>query len=394
MDRTEQKKDAQTPVVSPLANEKTYGERVYSRIFDWGLNYWTNLIASAGFSQWAEHSTKPLKLPFIEKEFSTPRKIQENFAGWLKNNPVLKVTMLDKLYRDTSAVEGAIAAEAAVARRSMAVARSLTLLTPGHFIMIPAVWLGAKIKPWLVERWNRNHYGEDAMDDPSLQARHQAIRAEEKPTLLGTVFARLLTALVVNITSLTVGSDKNFLNKLGKKYNQPILKKVAIDPATEKIGASAGAATPEAFRNWWNNVAQKHGIDWSETQRLNAKTNGLNVNGPYTNAVQDFGRFMAADTVYTLITALLIRPVASFIRFIPGMSYKPKVAPNSPTFDGEKVKVPANRYADTVPLDEPTRPVPAALSKAAEDEKPSHKVSHIANYKTVAANDAQHLAQA
>ena len=394
MKRTEQKKDEQTPVISPLANEKTHGERRYTQIFDWGLNYWTNLLASAGFSQWAEHSTKPLKLPFVSKEFPTPRKIQENFAGWLQNNSLLKTTMLNKLFHDTAAAEGALAAEAAVARRSMAVARSLTLLTPGHFIMIPAVWLGAKIKPWLVERWNRSYYGEDAMDDPSLKARHQAIRAEERPTLLGTIFARLVTAAVVNITSLTVGSDKNFLNKLGKKYDQPMLQKIAIDPITENIGSSLGGSTPQAFRDWGNGVAQKHGLNWSETQRLNAKTNGLNVNGPYTNAVQDFGRFMVADTIYTLITALLIRPVAKLIRHIPFMSCKPKVAANSPTFDGEKVKVPANRYANTVPLDEPMQPEPASLSKAATEEKPSHTISHISQHKTIAANDAQHLAQA
>ena len=76
------------------------------------------------------------------------------------------------------------------------------------------------------------------------------------------------------------------------------------------------------------------------------------------------------------------------------MSYKPKVAANSPTFDGEKVKVPANRYADTVPLDEPTRPVPAALDKTAPEETPSSHVSHISNHKTLAANDSRHLAQA
>ena len=51
MNKTEQKKVAEDPVISPLANEKTYGERVYTRVFDWGLNYWANLLASAGFSQ-------------------------------------------------------------------------------------------------------------------------------------------------------------------------------------------------------------------------------------------------------------------------------------------------------------------------------------------------------
>lgn len=373
MNRTEQKKEDQAPVVSPLANEKTYGERKYTQIFDWGLNYWGNLLASAGFSQWIEHGSRPIKM----LGDIAPRDIQKKFGE------VIERTFLNGMRGRLTASEGASVANAAVTRRGMAVARSLTLLTPGHFIMIPSVWLGAKFKPQIVEWFNKRHYGEDAMDDPSIKARHQAIEAEPRPTFLGTFTARIMGAIAVNFLSLTVGSDKNFVQtKLGVKNF------TGVDPFTENLGDRLGGAMPESARNAANKLAQRAGLDWSNTQRAKG------ASGPYTNAFQDFGRFTVADTVWTAVTALLIRPFVKLIRFIPGMSYKPKVVANSPTFDGEKVKVPANRYAYTIPLDEQPQPEPAALSKAAADEKPNHTVNHISQHKTIAANNAQQLAHA
>ncbi len=382
MDRTEQKKDAQTPVVSPLANEKTYGERVYSRIFDWGLNYWTNLLASAGFSHWAEHSTKPIKL-WGMKEAASPRDIQQSLAEVVREYDPFMKRFAKKMIH-----EKPLEATKAIFERSMERARTLTLLTPGFAIMIPAVWLGAKFKPQIVEWFNRRHYGDDAMDDPSLKARHQALEAETRPSLLGTVIARIGTVFAVQGFAQAFGSEHNLVNKLSEGTNNKFLKEFGINKLTSNIGGSIGGSLPVATREKFNAYTRSKGFQFSEEQLKNGKS------GIYNTAAEDLGRFIAADTVYTMVTALLINPFVKILRHIPFMSYKPKVAANSPTFDGEKVKVPANRYADTVPLDEPTRPVPAALDKTAPEETPSSHVSHISNHKTLAANDSRHLAQA
>ena len=205
--------------ISPLAQEKTYGERRYSQIFDWGLNYWLNLTASALFSQWAEHGTRPFKL-WGMKEAVTPMQMQHNIASFVRDHdPTVK-----GFKREMIAKHGEVGAEEFIAKRMMARARSITLLLPGFLIMIPSVWLGAKIKPWFVETLNRKHYGEEAMDDPSLKARHEAIRAEARPTFSGALVARLLTMFVAQTAAQTIGSEDNHLNKLGEKFNVTALK--------------------------------------------------------------------------------------------------------------------------------------------------------------------------
>lgn len=327
----EQKKDAKPPVISPLANERTYGERVYSNVFDWGLNYWTNLISSALFSQWAEHATRPVKIPFLMKEAATPRQIQENLAGWLREKDPMMKSFEKKAFESNAAAE----AEAIVAKQAMTRARSLTLLTPGFAVMIPAVWLGAKIKPWFVEHFNRSHYGAEAMEDPSLNARHEAIRAEECPTLAGTVMARMGTVLAVQATAQLAGNEKNLIRKLGAKNFG------GVDPVAEKLGTTLGDALPQSIQNAANRTASRAGLDWSNEQ----KTKGM-ANGNYTRAAQDFSRFVTTDTIYTLVSALTIRPLISVLKHLPLMSYKPKVHPSSATFDGNAIKVPDNHYAD------------------------------------------------
>lgn len=381
MDNTKQKKPEEAPIVSPLANEKTYGERVYSRVFDWGLNYWTNLLASAGFSQWVEHGERPFKLPLM-KEPIAPREIQQNFAGKIANL-IPKLPFMGDIAKDVAA------------KRSMAVARSLTLLTPGFFVMIPSVWLGAKIKPWIVETLNKRHYGEEAMDDPSLKARHQAIEAEARPTFAGTFIARCATAVAVNIAALSIGSDRNWINKFGEQRGNEFLSKAAIDPTTKQFGYALGGAAPQGAKAWSNKLANRHGLNWSAEQIEKGEAKIVDgVVQKYDTALQDFGRFVVADTVYTLITAMLIRPFIKIIRHIPGMSYKPKVAANSPVLDGDKVKVPANRYADAAP-DSNTLETTAALDSArgeASAETPSPKVSNVRERATLGTMPEQQLA--
>lgn len=370
MDHDPQKKADDTPVISPLAKDKTYGERWYHSVFDWGLNYWTNLLASAGFSQYAEHATRPIKL-WGMKEAASPRDIQQNLAGWLRaHDPMMK-----SLQRKLESSEGLAKATEVIAERSMARARSLTLLMPGFLVVIPTVWLGAKIKPWFVETLDKRHYGDEAMTDPTLQARHEAIRAEARPTFLGAFIGRMGTMLAVQFTAQAVGSRNNFVNKIGEKYNNESLKKFGIDPLTESVGNSLGGAMPLAVRERYNGFARRRGFDWSEEQRL-----ALGKTGPYSTATEDLGRFVAADTVYTLVTALTIHPVLKLLQYVPFMSYKPKVAANSATFDGNyNIKVPANHYRDAAPELETGKPSPTL--PAALDEPPAlqrHTTQHEA----------------
>jgi hypothetical protein len=432
MDRTEQKKTKDTPVVSPLAQDKTYGERKFSLVVDWGLNYWTNLLASAGFSQWAEHGTRPIKLPFIDKPFPSPRVLQEKLATSISKGFFMKglhnATFAEKIAELGTVTDAGVAAakeatKEVVAARSMARARSLTLLTPGYLVMIPAVWLGAKIKPAVVEWLDRRHYGAEAMDDPSLIARHQAIAAEERPTFLGTLIARIGTTLAVQVAAQSVGSNNNKINKLGKKLDNEFMSNFAIDPITERIGYSLGGAAPAKLQARYNNFASHHGLKPSVAQ-IKEATEFVSKNsarhaasllnpheqiemqratdvlaGKYTTATQDLGRFIVADTVYTLITAMLIRPAVKLLRSIPGMSYKPKVAADSAVFDsdGNRIKVPNNRYADMATESLDRAPGVSTLAAAEQgvttpNPKPKPTVANIEHMSTLAARTEPQIA--
>lgn len=357
MDHDPQKKTDDTPVISPLAKDKTYGERWYHSVFDWGLNYWTNLLASAGFSQYAEHATRPVKVLGM-KEAASPRDLQQKLAGWLRDHD----PMMKSLQKKVEANEGLAKATEVIAERSMARARSITLLLPGFLVVIPTVWLGAKIKPWFVETLDKRHYGDEAMTDPTLAARHQAIRAEARPTFLGAFIGRLGTMFAVQFTAQAVGSRNNFVNKIGEKYNNESLKKFGIDPLTESVGNTLGGAIPLGLRERYNGFARRRGFDWSEEQRLS-----LGKTGPYSTATEDLGRFIAADTVYTLVTALTIHPVLKLLQHVPLMSYKPKLrAKDAPLDVGYDIKVPANHYRDATPeaqTQTPETTMPAALDE-------------------------------
>jgi hypothetical protein len=275
----------------------------------------------------------------------------------------------------------------------MARARSITLLLPGFLVVIPTVWLGAKIKPWFVETLNRWHYGNEAMDDPTLKARHQAIAAEARPTFLGALFGRFGTMIAAQLTAQTMGSKDNFVNKIGDKYNNESLKKFGIDPFTKTVGESIGGSLPLGLRERYNGFARRRGLDWSEEQvKVFGKT------GAYNTATEDLSRFIAADTVYTMVTALTIHPVLKLLQYVPFMSYKPKVPKNSATFDADyNIKVPSNHYADTAPeltTDAAPSPVssePAALARADDaSNTPNHRISQVREHVPAALTTHSH----
>jgi hypothetical protein len=394
MNQTKQEKTVETPVVSPLAKDKTYGEKKYDLIFDWGLNYWANLLSSAFFSQWAANSTKAIKIPGLAK--SRPRDIQENLGKWVSKQGFMQGYFKSEVFKHGGAeaskklVDNLITHEQAGAllekatkvatinlhKRGFAMAESLTLLVPGFAVMLPSVWLGAKIKPKLVQWFDRRHYGDDSMEDPSLKARHQAIAAEERPTLLGTIMARFGTVVAVQLSSKLIGSESNSINWIGEKTNSTALQKFpGINPIAGSIGEGLGNSMPAGLQQKMNNVAGKVGLSWSNEQIKNGKT------GVYTQATQDLMKFISMDTIYTLVSAGTIRPFLKLLSHVPGMTYKPKVAENSATFEGEKIKIPGSPFTDTA-ADTLARDV-AAPAAALSNEQPTRTVSNVRDHATL-----------
>jgi len=358
----EQENDNKNNVVSPLANDPTYGEKVYNLFFNVGINFLVNLVASAGFSYWVNHSTKGVKVPW-KSEPARPGQIQADLEQGIAKHVLRVADGVDAPFRRKAA-------------QSMAGVATLT--AAGHFIMIPSVWLGAKIKAPMVKWLNARHYGRDAMDDPSLKARHDALEIEERPTLFGAIVGRLGTIVATQTTAWAVGHDLNLVKKAGQigkfqwseKFN-------GLDAVTESIGDGIGGGIAQKFEEHnaaLNGRMIKREYGWSLTQekkypelktlaygkRIKAK-DGTPMGGGF---YEHFGRNVAADILYTAVTSVTIGPAIRFLKqYIPGMTYTPKAA----------LKLPeeARRTADAL------RVKPHPIRDAQEVSKPYANVSDI-----------------
>ena len=331
----EQHQQPSQPAISPLAQDMTYGERVFQRIYGPGINFGLNLIVSAAFTYWVNHSHTPITISaklkkilpkeIIDKSPARPAEFQSAIAKWVAEQPIIKVLFKDPLVQNKAA-------------NSMA--SVLTLTTAGHAVMIPTVWLGAKVKSPFIEWLDKRHYGAEGLTDPSLQARHKAIQQEERPSLFGAVVGRLGTVVATQITAYTVGHDMNIFVMAGKKWPRFkfLQKMTGIDNFTEFSGDRIGGMISEALPSQMaklNTTLVKRNYGWSLNQAEKLPTlitqpygtrkmgaDGVMHGGGFA---EHYGRYAVSDILYTLVTALTIAPAINFgKKFIPFMTYRPK----------------------------------------------------------------------
>lgn len=296
---------------------KTFGEKAYSGIFDWGINFGVNLVLSAAFTHYVKHASKPIwKNASFGKGFfhEAPEKAFENVRNWMQRTT--------KFSENTAA----------------RMADALTLTTAGTVVMIPSVWLGAKIKADFVQSLDNWRYGKDAVENDSwLQARHDQIEHGPKPTLIGAVVGRAGTMAAVQLTAATIGSNTNLLKKLGDSTNINWLKNFeGLDHYSKKIGHAAGTAITDAMPEAsvkLDRYARRIGFHHSAEQIT--ADNKLSTHTPYTGALADFSRYTALDTMYTAVTMFTIHPIINAAKSVlPGMTYSdtPKEKPEGKVF--------------------------------------------------------------
>ena len=382
---TDETKDkaSDTKLISPLAMDKTYGEKRYDFIVGNLINFWLNLSASGLFSYWVSHSQNPMHLPFSKKELAPPSKVLAKITEWFEKTPVLK------LFSDVSKIEGK-----ASPRHKMANILSgvLTLTAVGHIILIPTTWLGAKIRPAYIRKEDRKHYGDEAMQSIDLQARHAAIDAEERPTLLGAVVGRIGSVFATQFTGLTIGSDSNLLQWVGEKTPLKFLKKFpGIDHISGVAGEKLGSVTEElapgitgpldrAVANFGKKDG-KGGYGYSSLQI--AKDKSLEGQ-PYRNFSQHVSKYVAQDVLYTIVTSTTISPIINTLKhYIPGLTYKPKVSPETAAL---ALATPTHLTTKLATISDD-----AASKKKTKTEAPTHRVSNVRTEETVAPRMDQQL---
>ena len=357
MNEQNQQVDPSAPetLTSILAKQETFGEKKFAFWQGTVVNFWLNLLVSGVFTYWFSHSKTEIKLPFLEK--NSPSGFQKAIADKIHEMPFMSV-FGEKAVGDVINNRRKFASNAA---------NVFTLTTGGHFIVIPSVWLGAKIKAGLVRKWDREHYGDEAMSDPGIVARHEALDTEERPTLLGAVFGRLGAIVATQATAYVIGNPSNALHWLGERFGvAPLRRFRGMDEIAGVVGNKIGEATqefmPEASRKFDQHAIDK-GFDWS-LQQLDKHPELAGT--PYRDATLHMGKYLAQDVLYTAVTAVSINPAINALKHVlPGMTYRPtaKAKPEAPVI-----------------------PLPRAQEAAARaaNETPQTKIRHIHNEATIA----------
>jgi hypothetical protein len=152
----------------------------------------------------------------------------------------------------------------------------------------------------------------------------------------------------VYLTGYTLGHNtSNIATWAGKKLSLPTLNKFkGIDEYSGIIGDAIGSSVSRIAPEFSKRVTQhliKKGIWLSEEQfmQLPARQKaGLDFNGImriplaqrenlYPSALQDYAKYVGMDTLYTMITAVTVKPVINLARhIIPGLTYTEKPTQN------------------------------------------------------------------
>ena len=332
-----------------------------------------NLTFSAAVTYLVTHSTKPMKIPFV-KEPTSLSTMQQKLTKAMHDMPIMNVFGKESVYDIHNPVSNTRT------RAANTLSNILTLTSAGHLVMIPSVWIGAKVKAPMVRYLDRKHYGDEAMDDPALQARHAALDTEERPTLFGSVVGRMGTMAATQVVGYTIGNDLNLIRHAGKTLKVGALEKFnGLDELTGVLGKHSGRAIEEIAPNLTKTMDKtmadgRFKMDWSVNQKLHDPSLRSK---PYSGSAQHMGKYLAQDVLYSAVTAVSISPVISFCKkFIPGMTYTPKGA----------MEVPAapERAERAEPA---STPQPASAPAPQQDgEKPTHRVQHAQAYERVAAH--------
>lgn len=186
-------------------------------------------------------------------------------------------------------------------------ARAFTLLLGGHITAI-GVKVAEDNKLDLVKWLDKKFYGENAEDLPEVKAGHQHVAEESKPTWLNIAMARIICWGVIQAAAFSVGNkEKNLLMDFGKKNDIPVVKDFSVEGWSEVVGKRIADNTPKSIENAVNTIFKP--LATSNHDQIYRK-------------LLHYG---AIDTLYTMITAALLKPVSYELRRLPGMKIDPKL---------------------------------------------------------------------
>lgn len=357
----DQKGDAQSLIDG---SKKTWGEKVYHnvvyRIFGFGVN----LGVSSYLTYWINHSER--NVPFTQ---STPHKASESLKSWFnkswvtKNPPFMK-EVLPEVRANRAKVMG-----------------NALILTMGGHILIPIVKLFEDHKTGIVKWLDEKHYGKEGVEDPGIQAAHERVAQELRPTWLSTALARIVSIGAVQISARTIGTKENFIKRIGEKGNIPYVKDYpGIDRGAEEMGAAVveKGYLNEGLKNATNSFLVK------STRSPGRITDSIGAGITKTREPATMLlKYGFSDIIYTIITAAIIQPTNSW--FIRNFSFLRK-EPENPSGDTHTPVVRKGVLLDATTSNSITvnaRPaatandIPSLDDKKQQSDAPSMQVSAI-----------------
>ena len=186
-------------------------------------------------------------------------------------------------------------------------ARAFTLLLGGH-ITAAGVKIAEDNKLDLVKWLDRQFYGDEAEMLPEIKAGHAHVAEESKPTWLNIALARMICWSVIQGAAFACGNeDSNLVMNLGKKYNIPVLKEFSVEGWSRVAGEKVVNHTPHFVENGVNKLCSP--LATSDPDLVYKK-------------LMHYG---AIDTLYTMITAALLKPVTAQLRKLPSMRIDPQI---------------------------------------------------------------------
>jgi hypothetical protein len=338
---------------------ETHGEKMYDVVFNQGINFWANLIISAGFTYWVNHSKAPImKTPPTWAKWlgHAPIHAQSTVRNGIHDLPIMNLLGPKMAKEQITAMESLTNNVKVGSRMKVAkfMADAFTLTSVGTFIMIPGVWGAQKIKSDFVRWQDKMHYGDDAENIAWVQQAHDRIDHEKKPTMLGYMVGRIGSMAAVQATAYTVGHGDVF-KWIGKNTPLKFLEKFeGIDHFAGNVGDALGGSFASMSKNasrstnklltdnhidwsldqrrWAHKIlnghddVKLHGLDADEVAALHKQATAIQDSSPhetnYNRAFQDFGKYVGLDTMYTAVTAGSIVPLIGWLKeHVPGMSY-------------------------------------------------------------------------
>lgn len=251
----------QTTAPTDKKSEPTFGEKKFNDRYYGTVGFWANLSLSSLITYY----------------------VNENSKGH-----GMKTFLNEKFYKNTLGIK--------YHGMRDVLTKATTLLMGGHITAI-AIYIAEKFKSSQVRKWDEEHYGPNAEADPAIKAAHERIDNESKINKIGMAISRMLCwGVIQGVAAVGGDKDKNFIKGLAEKRGVKNTEFFSVERPSEWVGTKIAHYTPGFLKKPATSVL------------------GLIADKDKKHEVyQKVMEYAAMDTIYTALTAWMLKPLTQFL---------------------------------------------------------------------------------